>query len=329
MAKPKAKSRDQQKIINDALFIIQSFGVPTNDMTERQRTKMAMSFLALANMRVGKKWSDAKNVEENHLRTREIITYVNKHFGESISAGSYDDVRRKDLKQLTQAGIVKHSKPDSAQNDPARGYGISAKYCEVMKEYGMSSWETKLTKLVSEKGKLTDARMPRDERKIPIDIPGRERIYLSLGDHSDLHKRIIDDMLPFFCPSDTTILYLGDSTKKEIINEKETLEALRFFMPERGTLPDILAYSKKENWLYVIEAFHTSNPISSDRKMDLSRLAEKCAAKIIFITAFLGRSDFRKEAGNIAWETDVWLAEEPDHMIHFDGKQFLKPYDQA
>ena len=329
MASPKAKTKDQQKLINDALFIIQSFGIPTNDMTERQRTKMAMSFLALANVRVGKKWSYAKSVEENHLRTREIISYVNKHFGESISAGSYDDVRRKDLKQLLLAGIVKHSKPDAAQNDPARGYGISAEYCDVMREYGMPSWEAKMTKLISERGKLADAKMPRNVRRVPIDIPGRERLYLSLGDHSDLHKRIIDDMLPFFCPRDTSILYLGDSTKKEIINEKDTLEALRFIMPEHGTLPDLVAYSEKENWLFVIEAFHTSNPISSDRKMDLSRLAEKCTAKIIFVTAFLSRSDFRKEVGNIAWETDVWLADEPDHMIHFDGKQFLMPHDQA
>ena len=329
MAKPRAKTREQQKLINEALFIIHSFGISTSDMTERQQTKMAMSFLALANMRVGKKWSDAKDVRENHLGTRAIIEYANTHFNENISAGSYDDVRRKDLRQLILADIVKHSKPDSAPNDPARGYGVSTEYCDVVREYRMLGWEQKLTEIIKKRGKLPDAAMPRNVEKIPIDIPGRERVYLSLGDHNDLHKRIIDDMLPIFCPDDTAILYLGDSTKKQIINEKETLESLQFFMPEHGMLPDILAYSQKQNWLYLIEAFHTSNPISSNRKMELSRLAGKSTAKIMFITAFLGRSDFRKEVANIAWETEVWLADEPDHMIHFDGKRFLEPYGKA
>lgn len=329
MARPRTKTSEQRKLIREALFMVQSFGIPTNDMTERQREKMALSFLALANMRVGRKWSDAEDVLEHQLGTRAIIDYVNKHFNENISRGSYDDVRRKDLRPLTQAGIVRHSKPGSSLNDPARGYGVSVEYCDMMRAYGMPGWEQKLADIIKERGKTPSAAMPRDVERIPIDIPGRERVYLSLGDHSDLHKRAIDDLLPAFCPDDTKILYLGDSAKKEIINEKKTLESLRFFMPERGVRPDIVAHSKKQNCLYVIEAFHTSNPISSHRKVELSKLVEKSSAKIVFITAFLGRSDFRRVVANIAWETEVWLAEEPDHMIHFDGTQFLKPHGQT
>ncbi len=28
----------------------------------------------------------------------------------------------------------------------------------------------------------------------------------------------------------------------------------------------------------------------------------------------------------IAWESEVWIAEEPMHMIHFNGERFLGPY---
>ena len=28
----------------------------------------------------------------------------------------------------------------------------------------------------------------------------------------------------------------------------------------------------------------------------------------------------------IAWETEVWIADEPDHMIHYNGERFLGPY---
>ncbi len=51
-----------------------------------------------------------------------------------------------------------------------------------------------------------------------------------------------------------------------------------------------------------------------------------CSAERIYVTAFRSRSDFRKFAGDIAWETEVWIAESPDHMIHFNGPKFLGPY---
>ncbi|MFS2517149.1 MULTISPECIES: BsuBI/PstI family type II restriction endonuclease [Parabacteroides] len=28
---------------------------------------------------------------------------------------------------------------------------------------------------------------------------------------------------------------------------------------------------------------------------------------------------------DIAWETEVWIAENPGHMIHFNGDRFIGP----
>jgi hypothetical protein len=28
----------------------------------------------------------------------------------------------------------------------------------------------------------------------------------------------------------------------------------------------------------------------------------------------------------IAWESEVWIPEDPDHMIHFNPEEFLGPY---
>jgi type II restriction enzyme len=50
-------------------------------------------------------------------------------------------------------------------------------------------------------------------------------------------------------------------------------------------------------------------------------------APVFHVTAFLTRNKFRKWAADIAWETEVWIAEAPDHLIHFDGKKFLGPYE--
>ncbi len=31
--------------------------------------------------------------------------------------------------------------------------------------------------------------------------------------------------------------------------------------------------------------------------------------------------------GEIAWETEVWVADAPTHLIHFNGERFLGPYE--
>jgi hypothetical protein len=111
------KSKDVQAIINEALDILESVGIPM-DKTERALERMAVCFLAVAG--VTKNWKDAK--ENTNLKSRSIITFVNEHYEEKISSGSYDDIRRKDLKLLVLADIVENSgvNKGSATNDPTR-----------------------------------------------------------------------------------------------------------------------------------------------------------------------------------------------------------------
>ena len=314
------KAPEQQKLIREALRIIESFDVLIGGMTDRQRAKTAMVFLALADMRRGKRWHEATDVTTVHPRTRDIIAYVNKHFSENISRGSYDDIRRRNLKPLLEAGVVVRSKPESAMNDPGRGYGLSVEHCKVIRAFGTFEWHDMVSDVL---------KMPKPQavpKRVAVEMPDSVSVYLSQGEHSILHKRIIEDMIPVFCPRDTDILYLGDPAEKHIVNKKEELRQLGFTEIGHGLLPDVVAYSGTKDWIYLIEAFNTSNPISDARKADMQRLTANCTAKVIFITAFLDKSAFRTEIANIAWATDVWLADTPEHMIHFDGTRFLEPY---
>ena len=43
-----------------------------------------------------------------------------------------------------------------------------------------------------------------------------------------------------------------------------------------------------------------------------------------FVTAFLDKSTFKKFIADLAWETEVWIAEQPEHMIHLNGDRFLE-----
>jgi hypothetical protein len=106
----------------------------------------------------------------------------------------------------------------------------------------------------------------------------------------------------------------------------DELNALKFFELAHDKLPDIIAYSKSKNWLYLIEAVHSSGSINELRRLELKTLCQNCTAEIIFVTAFLSRNEFRKWSSEIAWETEVWIADNPDHLIHFNGDKFLGPY---
>ncbi|MCY4041639.1 MAG: BsuBI/PstI family type II restriction endonuclease [Gammaproteobacteria bacterium] len=98
---------------------------------------------------------------------------------------------------------------------------------------------------------------------------------------------------------------------------------------ERGTLPDIVAYEKNRDWLFLIEAVHSSNPISRMRHLALRRLVKDSPAGCLFVSAFADQTMFGRFSREISWETEVWIASDPEHMIHFDGGRFLAPHDHS
>lgn len=321
------KSLAVHKVIEDALDILNNVGIPFKDKSDRSLERMAMCFLAVAN--VTSDWKDAKGANENrHLKTRDIIAFINLHFEEKISSGSYDDIRRKDLKLLVLAELIINSSdnPGAATNDPTRGYSLSPEFTNLIITYGTNKWSKNLKKFISNKKMLSEVlARKREIPKIPVKLPNGKSLELSLGEHNILQKEIIENFLPRF-GSDCIVLYIGDTSNKMKHVEEFELENLNFFKLSHEQLPDIIAFSKTKNWLFLIEAVHSSGPMSEIRVLELKKLLNKCKAELIFVTAFLERSIFRKWIMEIAWETEVWIADNPDHLIHFNGHKFLGAY---
>ena len=310
------KSELVQQKINEALAILESVGVPINTKTERGLERMALCFLAVAG--VTSDWSKAK--ENTNLKSRDIISIFNKDFEEKVSSGSYDDIRRKDLKLLVLADLIINSgvNKGSATNDPTRGYALHPDFHKLIVTYNTEQWDKALIAFNQTKPNLAEIlARKRDIEKIPVKLPNGKPLELSLGEHNLLQKRIIEDFLPRF-GSDCMVLYVGDTSNKLLHIEANELKKLNFFELSHDELPDIVAFSKKNNWLYLIEAVHSSGPMSEIRVLELRRLLKDCKAELIFVTAFLTRTEFRKWQMDIAWETEVWIADHSDHLIHFN-----------
>jgi hypothetical protein len=316
-----------QRLINEALDILESVGIPFDQKTEKALQSMAMAFLAVAG--ITKSWKEAKGQHDNrHLKTRDIIKYINEHYEENISSGSYDDMRRKHLKPLVNAELVLNSalKPNAATNDPTRGYTLASDFAELLGFYHTNQWAIKLKLFTKNRPSLAEImQCKRELPKIPITIPGGQVLAFSQGGHNQLQREVIDEFLPRF-GNGCQLLYIGDTSNKYLLRLDDKLNSLGFFQLSHDELPDIIAYDEEKNWLYLIEVVYSSGPMNEERVFELKKMLVGCKADLIFITAFTSRADYKKYAADIAWESEVWLADTPDHLIHFNGHKFLGPY---
>ncbi len=288
---------------------------------------MAMAFLAVAG--VTRSWREAKGQNEHrHLKTREIIRFINDNYEENISSGSYDDVRRKHLKLLVLADLVLNSadNPSAAQNDPTRGYTISADFKSLLMYYNTEEWDIKLKLFIKNRPSLQEIlKRKRDLPKVRVTLPGGHILDFSQGGHNQLQREIIEEFLPRYGYG-CEVLYVGDAADKYLIRQDDKLKELGFFELTHDSLPDIVAYNAEKNWLYLIEAFYTSGPMSEERILELQKALKDCKADLIFVTAFTSKKDFRQSVADIGWESEVWTADNPDHLVHFNGGKFLGPH---
>jgi type II restriction enzyme len=322
------KGRAVKRMLNEAWDILLAVGIPIVGRPLRRRERIAACMMAVAGVK--RKWTEAKSSSDGrNLKTREVIPYVNQHFEENISSGSYDNVRRHDLKELVEEGFLLNSgdKPGRATNDPTRGYALSDEFAVLVRTYGTPAWNSSLGNFM--KGKTTRQQKMRRERAmamLPVTLPNGEKLRLKYDEHNTLQKAVVEEFLPRWTKG-AEVLYVGDASNRHLLYESKRMGELGVPELSRNELPDIIAYCKGQNWLYVIEAVTSGGPISEARLMQLKKLLADTKPGVVYVTAFLTRKDHRKYADQIAFETEVWTADFPDHLQHLNGPRFMGPYD--
>jgi len=333
MIKIKIASKKTEELRNKIIAILDIFtqiGMPLDNMTPRRLERLAMCILALCNSTTHSLWSDVKSLKDGRiLTTRKIIIYINENFEENISSGSYDDIRRKDLKRPVGMGLVVNSanNPDADTNDGTRGYAIDDKFAELLRAYDTPAWPDAIASFKVDREYIANFHSQRLTNKLKVKLAEGVVISLDDGPHNRIQKAVIDEFLPIF-GNNATVLYIGDTSEKQMFKCTNEMIELGLNIEDRGMLPDIIAFSEEKKWLYLIEAVHSSNPLNPERCIELKRTVLKnCPYGVVFVTAFLSRKDFAKWLPEIAWETEVWLADRPEHMIHFNGDKFLGPHN--
>jgi type II restriction enzyme len=290
---------------------------------------MAKAFLAVGGLKPNTAWSAVQdNSDKRQLQTRQIIAFMNAHLGEAIADSSYDNIRRQDLVLPEAAQVILKSgkNPDANTNDGTRGFALNPAAATAIRAFGTPQWEAAVAKFMQGRETLAEElSRNRNLARVAVRIGANIELTFSPGKHNVLQKQIIECFLAIFGQG-AEVLYVGDTANKSLFVNQPQLTALQFFELAHDKLPDVVAYSKSRNWLYLIEAVTTANPIDELRRRTLAKLVKKCPADVIYVTAFPDRTTYRKFAKDIAWETEVWIADAPEHMIHFNGDKFLGPH---
>lgn len=310
-----------QTKLDQALEIIAALGMPRAQQNERS----ALTLLALINLRPSGAW---QAVERPLLGVTPLMAWCRDVYGKEYAPNTRETFRRQTLHQFIAGGLCLYNpdKPNRPVNSPKACYQVTEELCDLLASYETDRWETSLRNWLSNRETLV-ARyaMQRGMAMIPLKIDDSTEIALSPGIHSQLIRDIITEFGPRFAPS-AEVIYIGDTGAKEDFFKKEKLAELGVTINRKGKLPDVVLYLASKNWLLLIESVTSHGPMDGKRYGELSGLFDNAKPGLVYVTAFPNRKAMSKYLADISWETEVWIADAPDHLIHFNGDKFLGPY---
>ena len=292
---------------------------------QRSNERSALTLLALLALRPEDSWSTAGSPL---LKTYEIMAWMEAHYAKKYAPNSRETIRRFTLHQFIEAGIVVQNPDDPRRpvNSPANCYQVEPKALELVRCYEEPDFETRLLEFLARvPGLIARYAAARDLLRIPVTLPDGATVTLSPGGQNDLIADIIANFCAMYTPGGQ-VLYLGDASSKWATFAEQRLGSLGIVLDPHGKMPDVVVYMRDRNWLVLIEAAAAHGPIDSKRHGELKTLFKGSTAGLVFVSCLPTRTEFRKYAKEIAWETDVWCADNPTHLIHFNGERFLGPY---
>lgn len=320
ISKAAARKRRLSETIN-ALTALQ-FG-------PKQRNEIsAFTLLALLDLRADVPWADA---QAPLCGITPVIDFIAEAYGVRYAPNTRETIRDDAVKFFVESGLLlrNHDEPDRPTNSGNTVYQIEPSALALLRQVGTPGWSPALLEyLASREGIKNEIARKRDLARVPVTLPDGSQVALSPGGQNPLIKAIIEHFCPAFAPGGV-VIYIGDTENKFVHLETKELGLLGVTLDSAAKIPDVIVHYTAKNWLLLIEAVTSAGPVDGKRRKEIKELFMGCKAGLVFVTAFETRRTMQSFVSHIAWESEVWIADDPDHMIHFNGERFLGPYPDA
>lgn len=307
--------------IEEALSVLKVLDFPRAQLNDRS----ALCLLALLDLKPDQPWKEAS---DPLMGITPIMDWVRDHYDRPYAPNTRETFRRQSMHQFLDAGLVLYNpdKPDRPVNSPAAVYQIAPEALAVLRQHGTNKWTAALSDYQRDRKGLAERyAKAREMNLIPVTLTGGAVLELSAGEHSQLIADIIQDFGARFVPGGQ-LIYAGDTGQKMGYFNVELLGSLGVVVDQHGKMPDVVLYDAKRNWLVLVEAVTSHGPVDGKRHDELAKLFGKSAAGLVYVSAFPNRKIMGKYLADLAWETEVWVSEAPDHLIHFNGDRYLGPH---
>ncbi|MBE9198939.1 MULTISPECIES: BsuBI/PstI family type II restriction endonuclease [unclassified Nodularia (in: cyanobacteria)] len=307
--------------IEEAKAVLRDLGLPAAQQNERS----ALTLLALLDLKVNIPWNRATNPL---LGITPIMEFIAKNYSKTYAPNTRETIRRQTVHQFLEAGflISNPDQPSRATNSPKTVYQVEPNALKLFRNYETNDWSKNLivylTTVETLKSRYAQERYM---QRIPVIVTPGQTISLSPGGQNILIEKIINDFCALFTP-EGKLIYIGDTGDKWGYFDSQYLNSLGVTVEAHGKMPDVVVHFIEKNWLVLIEATTSHGPINPKRRNELEAIFKNSTAGLVFVTAFDRRSDMARYINEISWETEVWVAEAPTHIIHFNGERFLGPY---
>ena len=303
------------KKMEETREFLQTIGMPK----AQQADICCYVILAMAGIKPDMSWSEATN---EWIRIHDIIQFVNTFYDMSYAENSRETFRKQALHRFRTAALIEDN--GKATNSPNYRYRLTEETVKILRTMETSAWKESIKRFLSYHEKLIDLYASKKKMTMmPVNING-ESFKFSSGKHNELQKAIIEEFAPRFAPN-SECLYVGDTIEKDLVKNVEKLKELGFEITLHDKMPDVVLYCEDKNWIYFIESVTSVGPMDPKRILEITEMTKDVTAGKIFVTAFLDFKTYKKFAEELAWETEVWIAEMPEHMIHLNGDRFMGP----
>lgn len=302
--------------VNDELL---KFAVIISQSKQQQADICCYVILAMAGIKPEMPWNEATN---EWIRIHDIIQFANTYYGTSYAENSRETFRKQALHRFRTAALVEDN--GKATNSPNYRYRLTDETLQLIKNINSNALDAAMSRFLKYHDKLVDMYASKKKMTMmPVKINGDD-FKFSAGKHNELQKAIIEEFAPRFAPN-AECLYVGDTIEKDLVKNVEKLSELGFEITLHDKMPDVVLYREDKNWIYFVESVTSVGPMDPKRILEIEELTKNVSAGKIYVTAFLDFKTYKKFAEELAWETEVWIAEMPEHMIHLNGDKFMGP----